>query len=104
MARARSRAEQERIVAGWRTSGKSARAYAAAVGVSVSSVHRWAGATATESDRPRLVEVVAGDGGGEASRDAWCWELELDDARLRATTPLDASVATAIVTALARRR
>lgn len=82
---------------GWRRSGQSAPSYAAAVGVSASSLHRWSSLLAAPSaERPGLVEVVASE-----PESSWGWELELPAGTLRARGALDAQTARAVVEALA---
>src|ERR1700722_4120539 len=102
MARRHSRWEQEQIVAGWRRSGQSARVYAAVVGVSAGSLHRWASLPCESlSESPtRLVEVVESD----ADASSWGWEVELPSGTLRVRGTLEGAIARAIVDALANGR
>lgn len=87
-------------MAGWRRSGQAARAYAAQVGVSLASLHRWSSASRRGkiARLPRLVEVVPSDVDGAS----WAWELELPGSRLRGRTALDVTIAKIIVEALVR--
>jgi transposase len=98
MARARSGAEQERIVLAWRRSGQAARAYAAQVGVSAASLHRWSSSVNKRhrSAAGTLVEVVPSG----ASAEAWEWELELAAGTLRGRAVLEPATTRAIVEAL----
>jgi hypothetical protein len=87
-------------VLAWRRSGQAARAYAARVGVSAASLHRWSSLLNTRgaSEAGTLVEVVPSDGGGAA----WAWELELPAGTLRVQAVLEPATARAIIEALAR--
>ncbi len=85
-------------MAAWRRSGQTARTYAARVGVSAASLHRWSSLLrGRETSAGRLVEVAS-----DAGEAAWAWELELATGTLRSRAALEATTARAIVEALAR--
>lgn len=86
------------MVAAWRRSGQSAREYAARVGVSAASLHRWSSLVGSAAQPTTLVEVVASD----ASPRSWDWEVEVGAGTLRARGALGAGTAKAILEALWR--
>lgn len=106
MGRARSRAEQLRLVRAWRRSELTAQQFAATAGVSVASLHRWSsahGRSGGSAREPALIEAVPLNE-AVVERGGWDWEVELGGCAVRGHGSIDGDIVKAIASALSRGR